>query len=151
MAPWICGVRCEWVRGGGGAARGRAGPYLPHAGLPDVGGVERQHPVAIDLLWGWRNEEVSAGPAGGVCCHWCGPVLPSGGHRHFSSARMALAGTRKASALAWNSGSLQGGRGGCSPWGACGPGAGGERPYLMPTVVWMRVVMPTQVKMVPMR
>lgn len=30
-------------------------------------------------------------------------------------------------------------------------GGGGERPYLMPTVVWMRVVMPTQVKMVPMR
>lgn len=41
---------------------------------------------------------------------------------------------------------------------APGPGAGagqgvplGPRLYLMPTVVWMRVVMPTQVKMVPMR
>lgn len=37
-----------------------------------------------------------------------------------------------------------------------GTGSGEDPPlgpwlYLMPTVVWMRVVMPTQVKMVPMR
>lgn len=124
MAPWICGVTRERMRGGIGATWGRARPYLPHAGLPDVGGVERQHPVAVDLLWGWRREEVSAGMAGSMsCCHHVILVLPSGGHCHFSSARMALAGTRKASALAWNSGSLRGGRVGCSPWEACGPGA----------------------------
>lgn len=32
---------------------------------------------------------------------------PSGGHFHLSSARMDLAGTRNAKALAWNSGSLE--------------------------------------------
>lgn len=32
---------------------------------------------------------------------------PSGGHFHLSRARMALAGTRNAKALAWNSGSLE--------------------------------------------
>lgn len=88
---------------------------------------------------------------------WAPPTTPlpspSGGHCHFSSARMDLAGTRKASALAWNRGSLGGQEGDAC---ACGLGTGrgsppGLRLYLMPTVVWMRVVMPTQVKMVPMR
>lgn len=54
------------------------------------------------------------------CCHDCTSVLlglsfptqppevcpPSGGHFHLSRARMALAGTRNAKALAWNNGSL---------------------------------------------
>lgn len=51
----------------------------------------------------------------------CTPLpSPSGGHRHFSRARMDLAGTRKASALAWKRGSL-GGREGCL---RPGPGLG---------------------------
>lgn len=50
----------------------------------------------------------------------CTPLpSPSGGHRHLSRARMDLAGTRKARALAWKSGSLRGQR---DP--APGPGAG---------------------------
>lgn len=48
---------------------------------------------------------------------------PSGGHCHFSSARMDLAGTRKASALAWNRGSLGGmGGGRLCPWPGDGQG-----------------------------
>jgi hypothetical protein len=34
---------------------------------------------------------------------------PSEGHFHLSKARIDLAGTRKAKALAWNNGSLEGG------------------------------------------
>lgn len=65
---------------------------------------------------------------------------------------MDLAGTRKASALAWKRGSLGGDRGTPAPPAGAGQGGPPGPPlYLMPTVVWMRVVMPTQVKMVPMR
>lgn len=64
---------------------------------------------------------------------------------------MDLAGTRKASALAWKRGSLGGQRDACTRARGWARGPPGPRLYLMPTVVWMRVVMPTQVKMVPMR
>lgn len=49
---------------------------------------------------------------------------PSGGHRHLSRARMDLAGTRKASALAWKRGSLGGVRGDACAQGL-GVGGGG--------------------------
>lgn len=69
MAPWICGGTVTREGGGpegsGVGTGGGSGPYLSHAGLPDVGGVERQRPVAVDLLWGWRRGEVSPrGPPG---------------------------------------------------------------------------------------
>lgn len=120
MAPWICGAGSEGrgvsgLRGGGGMAGSRGGGgggYLAHAGLPDVGGVERQRPVAVDLFWGRSGVRWSLAGGGKQLAPRPAPPLPSpsGGHRHFSRARMDLAGTRKASALAWKRGSLGGGR-----------------------------------------
>uniref|UniRef100_A0A8C2TLM1 Uncharacterized protein n=1 Tax=Coturnix japonica TaxID=93934 RepID=A0A8C2TLM1_COTJA len=73
---------------------------------------------------------------------WAAPLLQRqdglGGHQEGQSTRL-----EQRQPAGWE--------GGLQPLGGCGPGAGGEQPYLMPTVVWMRVVMPTQVKMVPMR
>lgn len=79
-------------------------------------GVQGHTPVTVDLLWGqkWREHTAMNTP-------WCPdsgklprppvqmPKLnpPSGGHFHLSKARIALAGTRNAKALAWNSGSLE--------------------------------------------
>lgn len=77
MAPWICGAgegvsNLPGSLGAAGAVAGRwqgdgrmvtgrwqdgdravaRWMYLSHAGMPDVGRVERQGPVAVDLLWG---------------------------------------------------------------------------------------------------
>lgn len=139
----------------GGHWGGGSGPYLSHAGLPDVGGVERQRPVAIDLLWGWRRGEVSPrGPPGdGV------PPLEAPPGPTFRRAapllqrQDGLGGDEEGQSARLEQGQPGDQRGRLHPAArGRGPsGVGGAVPYLMPTVVWMRVVMPTQVKMVPMR
>lgn len=73
---------------------------------------------------------------------WAPPLLQRqdglGGHQEGQRARL-----EQRQPAGWE-GWLQ-------PLGGVWAGGRRERPYLMPTVVWMRVVMPTQVKMVPMR
>lgn len=99
--------------------------HLSNPRVPDMRGIQGHTPVTIDLLWRERQREHSAvnSPWHLVSGQLMSPPAqtsksnpPSGGHFHLSKARIALAGTRKARALAWNSGSLEGGRVG-GRWG----------------------------------
>lgn len=99
--------------------------HLSNPRVPDMRGIQGHTPVTIDLLWRERQREHSAmnSPWYLVSGQLMSPPAqtsksnpPSGGHFHLSKARIALAGTRKARALAWNSGSLEGGRVG-GRWG----------------------------------
>lgn len=85
-------------------------------------GIQGHTPVTIDLLWEQNRRKqcheytlMSRLWAAAQTSKTSPPAQtsklssPSGGHFHLSKARIALAGTRNAKALAWNRGSLEGG------------------------------------------
>lgn len=135
--------------------------YLSHAWLPDVWGVKRDTPVPVNLFCKRSKQEDTAVIIIVIIIiilwlinkNKSRTVSPSLGHFQRSRLRMAWAGMRKANALAWNRGSLNTQTHTSRNYNhlnldvTCLTAL--LRTHLTPSVVWIRVVSPTVVKMVP--